>query len=234
VLVQRRQKASARVDRLKAVTSLVAQALLGEPGHGRFLPESDFRPFDLAVGGEAYQVLEVLLGDVTCLLDAATSNESNHPGFLVHDCPREADMSALLYKNFLTMALDADKQLASGDGIPFQYIVTTPACPVVACGVHDAFALAKKSPSRSWGDKPLCCHTVKAALREEKREAANCPNRTLSPCTHASDRGKPCLACTGSSGLIVGMVVDANESASCLAAQTGNWRTATLWSTTAP
>lgn len=128
-LVQRRQQASARVDRLKAVTSLVAQALLGEPGHGRFLPESDFRPFDLAVGGEAYQVLEVLLGDLTCLLDAATSNDSNHPGFLVHDCPREADMSALLYKNFLMMALDANKQLATGDGAPFQYIVTTTSPP---------------------------------------------------------------------------------------------------------
>lgn len=128
-LVQRREQASARVDRLKAVTALVAQALLGEPGHGRFLPESDFKPFDLAVGGEAYQVLEVLLGDLTCLLDAATSNDSNHPGFLVHDCPREADMSALLYKNFLMTALDANKQLATGEGAPFQYIVTTTSAP---------------------------------------------------------------------------------------------------------
>lgn len=128
-LLQRRQQASARVDRLKAVTALVAQAVLGEPGHGRFLPESDFKPFDLAVGGEAYQVLEVLLGDLTCLLDSATSNDSNHPGFLVHDCPREADMSALLYKNFLMMALDANKQLAVDDGAPFQYIVTTTSAP---------------------------------------------------------------------------------------------------------
>lgn len=128
-LVQRRQQASARVDRLKAVTSLVAQALLGEPGHGRFLPESDSSPFDLAVGGEAYQVLEVLLGDLTCLLDAATSNDSNHPGFLVHDCPREADMSALLYRNFLVTALEADNQLSSLGGVPFQYIVTTTSAP---------------------------------------------------------------------------------------------------------
>ncbi len=128
-LVQRRQQASVRVDQLKALTALVTQALLGEPGHGRFLPESDFRPFSLAVGGEAYQVLEVLLGDLTCLLDAATSNESNHPGFLVHDCPREADMSALLYRNFLKAALDADLQLASMNGVSFQYIVTTTSAP---------------------------------------------------------------------------------------------------------
>ncbi len=130
-LVRRRQQPSLRVDRLKALTSLVAQALLGEPGHARFLPESDSRPFDLAVGGEAYQVLEVLLGDLTCLLDAATSNDSNHPGFLVHDCPREADMSAVLYRNFLRMALEANKQFAVDGGAPFQYIVTTTSAPPV-------------------------------------------------------------------------------------------------------
>lgn len=130
-LAQRRLQASERVDRLKAITSQVAEALLGVSGHGRFVPDSDTRPFDLAVGGEAYQVLEVLLGDMTCLLDAATSNASNHPGFLVHDCPREADMSAVLYRNFLVMALDADSQLTSEMGVPFQYIVTTTSPPPV-------------------------------------------------------------------------------------------------------
>jgi porphobilinogen synthase len=32
---------------------------------------------------------------------------------------------------------------------------------------------AKKSPSKSWGGKPFCCHTLRHPLREEKREAAN-------------------------------------------------------------
>lgn len=128
-LATRRLQASARVDQIKSITSMVAAALLGEEGHGRFVHDSDLRPFELAVGGEAYQVLEVLLGDLSCLLDAATSAESNHPGFLVHDCPREADMSALLYRNFLSTAFEADQRLSSPAGVPFQYIVTTTSPP---------------------------------------------------------------------------------------------------------
>lgn len=147
-LVQRRQQSCARVDRLKAVTTQVAQALLGESGHGRFLPESDSNPFDLAVGGEAYQVLEVLLGDLTCLLDAATSNDSNHPGFLVHDCPREADMSALLYRNFLVAALEADNQLSTPGGVPFQYIVTTTSAPPPELG-QEPYLVLELQPGRA-------------------------------------------------------------------------------------
>ena len=128
-LAMRRLHASARVEQIKSITSIVAAALLGEEGHGRFIHDSDLRPFELALGGEAYQVLEVLLGDLSCLLDAATSTESHHPGFLVHDCPREADMSALLYRNFLSTACEADKQLFSPAGVPFQYIVTTTSPP---------------------------------------------------------------------------------------------------------
>jgi hypothetical protein len=128
-LMKRKQQQSTRADSLKALTVCLAERLLGETGHGRFVADSDSRPFDLSVGGEAYQVLEVLLGDVTCLLDGATSTGSNHPGFLVHDCPREADMSAVLYKNFLMMALEADEQLSSNGKIPFQYIVTTTSAP---------------------------------------------------------------------------------------------------------
>lgn len=128
-LVKNRQQQSTRADSLKKLTLCIAERLLGETGHGRFVPDSISRPFDLSVGGEAYQVLEVLLGDITCLLDAATSRGNNHPGFLVHDCPREADMSAVLYKNFLLMALEADEQLCRSGKAPFQYIVTTTSAP---------------------------------------------------------------------------------------------------------
>ena len=128
-LVKRKLQKSARVDTLKQLTSCIAERLLGEAGHGRFAPDSDTSPFDLSVGGEAYQVLEVLLGDIVCLLDGATSTDNNHPGFLVHDCPREADMSAVLYKNFLLMILEADMQFAASGNVPFQYIVTTTSAP---------------------------------------------------------------------------------------------------------
>lgn len=128
-LVQHQLRQSQRKDAIQKLTSRLAERLLGEQGHGRFSPDSDIQPFDLSQGGEAYQVLEVLLGDVTCLLDGATSIESQHPGFVVHDCPREADMSSILYANFLQAVQEAEAQLGDGDEVPFQYIVTTTSAP---------------------------------------------------------------------------------------------------------
>ena len=128
-LEARKSQQSKRSDDLKALTRTVGERMLGSPGHARFLPGDEYRPFGVAKGGEAYQVLEVLLGDVVCLIDSATSAESHHPGFLVHDCPREADMSELLYREFFLAAAEAAEQLAGADGTPIQFIVTTTSAP---------------------------------------------------------------------------------------------------------
>lgn len=127
--VARRSQQSSRVDALKALTATVSTRLLGAAGHARFVPGHEVRPFEVARGGEAYQVLEVLLGDIVCLLDSATSDDSHHPGFLVHDCPREADMSELLYWEFFLAAAEAAEQLSESGVAPFQFIVTTTSSP---------------------------------------------------------------------------------------------------------
>lgn len=124
-----RQQSSTRSEFLKALTKAVAYRMLGEEGFGIFKPESDTQPFVLSVGGEAYQVLEVLLGDITTLLDSAVSDVSLHPGLIVHDCPREADMSERLYREFLLLVGEAEGQLCRGSLVPFQYIVTTTSPP---------------------------------------------------------------------------------------------------------
>lgn len=128
-LLSKTKSQSARAEALKTLTRALAFRLLGEAGYGRFVPESDDHPFELALGGEAYQVLEVLLGDLTCLLDAALASESHHPGFLVHDCPREADMSEHLYREYLLAVAEAADLLSDGVATPFQYIVTTTSPP---------------------------------------------------------------------------------------------------------
>lgn len=128
-LIKRTQLRSERAEALKKLTCSVAARLLGEEGYGRFLPESDDHPFELSVGGEAYQVLEVLLGDMTCLIDAAIAPESHHPGFAVHDCPREADMSERLYREYLLTSAEAAELLFADGAVPFQYIVTTTSAP---------------------------------------------------------------------------------------------------------
>ncbi|GHD70891.1 hypothetical protein GCM10011419_01790 [Vogesella fluminis] len=129
-----RQQSSARSNFLKALTKTVAYRMLGEDGFGIFKPESDTQPFELSVGGEAYQVLEVLLGDITTLLDSALSDATLHPGLIVHDCPREADMSERLYREFLLLVSEAEAQLSIGSIVPFQYIVTTTSPPPETLG----------------------------------------------------------------------------------------------------
>ncbi len=127
--VRRRSQQSSRVDAIKGLTAAVSTRLLGAAGHARFVPGHEVRPFEVARGGEAYQVLEVLLGDIVCLLDSAVSEASNHPGFLVHDCPREADMSERLYRDFFLAAAEAVEQLGKDGAVPFQFIVTTTSAP---------------------------------------------------------------------------------------------------------
>lgn len=131
-ITNRQSQQSSRVEAIKALTSCISTRLLGESGYTRFIPDNEHSPFEVARGGEAIQVLEVLLGDIVCLLDSATSESGNHPGFLVHDCPREADLSEGLYRSFFLTASEAAAQLGKGDSVPFQFIVTTTSPPPAA------------------------------------------------------------------------------------------------------
>jgi hypothetical protein len=128
-IADRRSQRSARVDAINSLTARVSSRLLGAEGHARFVPDDELRPFGVLRGGEAYQVLEVLLGDIVCVLDSATSEVSSHPGFLVHDCPREADMSERLYQEFFLVASEAAAQLGEDGAVQFQFIVTTTSPP---------------------------------------------------------------------------------------------------------
>lgn len=128
-LAAAQQNKSAREKALAAITDGLTQQLLPDGAFGTFDPRDEQRPFRLSMrGGEAYRVLEVLLGDVACMLDSPRS-EGALPGLFIHDCPREADMSGGLYENFLSL-IDAlqREQYPSGE-LPFQYIVTTTTPP---------------------------------------------------------------------------------------------------------
>ncbi|WP_340124149.1 hypothetical protein [Methylobacter svalbardensis] len=123
-----KQKNSIRKKTLADITNTLTRKLLSEQAFGNFELQDESRPFQLSVrGGEAYRVLEVLLGDVVCLLDSVNPG-SAFPGFLVHDCPREADMSAGLYDNFLLLLQKIEQKIFGGEA-PFQYIVTTTTPP---------------------------------------------------------------------------------------------------------
>lgn len=128
-LVILQQNKSVREKSLASITDGLTQQLFPDGAFGSFDPRDEQRPFRLSMrGGEAFRVLEVLLGDIACMLDSPRT-EGALPGLFIHDCPREADMSTGLYENFLSL-IDSLQQEQYPDGqLPFQYIVTTTTPP---------------------------------------------------------------------------------------------------------
>lgn len=123
------QDRSSHEKSLAEITDSLTKRLLPDGAFGLFDPRDEDRPFRLSMrGGEAYRVLEVLLGDIACMLDSAGSRNSL-PGLLIHDCPREADMSVGLYENFLSLMGTLEKEEFAERTPPFQYIVTTTTPP---------------------------------------------------------------------------------------------------------
>lgn len=123
------QSRSEREKALAQITDGLTRQLLPDGAVGVFDPRDEVRPFRLSMrGGEAYRVLEVLLGDVACMLDSART-ESSLPGLFIHDCPREADMSTGLYENFLSLVARVQGVQYQDTALPFQYIVTTTTPP---------------------------------------------------------------------------------------------------------
>lgn len=123
------QDRSEREKALAQIADGLTRQLLPDGAVGAFDPRDEVRPFRLSMrGGEAYRVLEVLLGDVACMLDSARP-ESALPGLFIHDCPREADMSAGLYENFLALIGLLQKTQYADLALPFQYVVTTTTPP---------------------------------------------------------------------------------------------------------
>ena len=81
-----------------------------------------------SLSGEAYETLAILLGDLALLFESM-ADHCYHPGLLVHDSPREADLNLRIYQRLLDVA-DAHMRTSGQHGvIPYQYIVTTTTLP---------------------------------------------------------------------------------------------------------
>ena len=119
---------SSRERSIGELTDMMARALLSNEAFGSLEVRDEIRPFQLSLrGGEAFRVLEILLGDAVCMLDSSDP-ASAFPGLLIHDCPREADMGPRPYRDYLHLIERIERE-AYGDEAPFQYIVTTTTPP---------------------------------------------------------------------------------------------------------
>jgi hypothetical protein len=85
---------------------------------------------------------------LVCMLDAGDP-ASAFPGFLIHDCPREADMGPRPYRDFLHLIERIERE-AYGDSAAFQYIVTTTTPPPESLQ-KEPFLSLTLDPSRDEG-----------------------------------------------------------------------------------
>jgi hypothetical protein len=73
--------------------------------------------------------LSVLLADISCVVFGSVSDSVHLPGFLLHDSPREADLSLRLYRNVIRLATSLAGHFQDITKCPFQYVLTTTTPP---------------------------------------------------------------------------------------------------------
>jgi len=138
-LEQQRQMVAGRRQAISDTMMAVARSLPSFTW-GVFNDQEEHRNHPFRMGprhSTTYKVLEILAGDVTCLLDS-TLEQSFHPGFLLHDSPREAEMS----EDILWALLE---HVAKKGGDSLQYIVTTSTEPPESLQIYERHRLSTES-----------------------------------------------------------------------------------------
>jgi hypothetical protein len=111
-------------DRERRISQLIAKLAEVFGVTGRYVPSEERRPFQmLGADGDAYTVLEILLGDLACAEDGAEGDGGAHPGLLIFDSPRERETSPHLYDRFPTLV---DEVCRKAPGLQVIITTTTP------------------------------------------------------------------------------------------------------------
>lgn len=133
-----------RLNRLRRVFGLIAQGVLSQGYGGHVHIKDGDLKFDLSdsggLAGEAMETLSVLFADITSMLDTAF-NGGAHPGFLLHDSPREADLAIGIYHKLFRFMAELQHWCEETGEAPYQYIVTTTSPPPSEMGDSGFIAL---------------------------------------------------------------------------------------------
>lgn len=124
-----REKTTVAGNELKELFNRVVQFVLSQDFKGRVQFRTD-EPVIFSIdgwGGEAVQTFTTVLADLVAML-LSVEGYGYHPRFVVHDSPREADLSGAAYARFLRRMHSLSEGLG-GNLAPFQYIVTTTTKP---------------------------------------------------------------------------------------------------------
>lgn len=123
-----RKRSTQLLSTLSDDFSHVASHLTESEIHGSVAFHSDAIATSLHYDGDmsstALITLKLLTFDLACLLGSVRTT-SNHPGFLLHDSPREADLSPSIYRRFFTLIAGEEENEA------VQYIIATTEAPPV-------------------------------------------------------------------------------------------------------
>jgi len=123
-----------RLNGLRQVHEALVSNTLSKDFKGRVRLNRDGLEFRVFRGEnlsrEAFETLSILLADLTTLLMGAIG-EAAHPGLLIHDSPREADLGGNIYRRLLLCVAQVADELGENGSTPFQYIVTTTTPPPI-------------------------------------------------------------------------------------------------------
>lgn len=72
--------------------------------------------------------MALVLADITAMM-CSCQGIGHHPGFLLHDSPREADLDRHIYNRYLYTMWTLTEESGGISEAPFQYIVTTTTSP---------------------------------------------------------------------------------------------------------
>ena len=126
-----RERTTKAVNDLSLIYQEIVRAVLGNVVSGAIqLSGRDFvckinHNGDLSSG--AIDTIKILAFDLAALA-ASVAGQGDHPRFLLHDSPREADMAPLTYKRLFLWAHKLEKEFNS-QPCSFQYIITTTEAP---------------------------------------------------------------------------------------------------------
>ena len=127
-----RQKRESDMQRFSATFDLFIKALMGEEVRG--ICEFSGRNIALRVESRgditsaAIETVKLLAFDLAAVASSVQGSGS-HPRFLVHDGPREADMSPRIYDHFFILVRLIEDAFPRGTEPNFQYIITTTTPP---------------------------------------------------------------------------------------------------------
>jgi len=127
-----RDRQQSEFSRFSSYYEGICQHVLGKVVRGSVTTKKRLLNLELSDRGPltsaAIETIKVLALDLAAVWYAA-ENRGFHPGFLIHDGPREADMDAWLYRRFFTFVAELEAAYPNGEVPAFQYILTTTESP---------------------------------------------------------------------------------------------------------